>query len=145
MLTKYDLDMMRNTIVDIIPCWNMTATIYKPKPEEEQTNFNSIMREYTGDIEYDIIENVPVERLEVVNDYNAGDLTHIKAGRKTDASVIYKFPEIFKGKPLIITSDMVFTFDGNDEKKYQVDTIRKRIGETLVDLNLIAGGTDSGY
>ena len=97
----------------------------------------------TKDIIYDTISDVPVERLEVVNEYH-NDRTKMKAGTKTESSILYKLPAIFDGKPLVITSDMIFTFDNNPEKKYHINTIRERIGETIVDIDLIVGGTDSG-
>jgi hypothetical protein len=122
----------------------MKAKILIPKSEEYQQNFNTIMREYTGDIEYDILDDVPVERLEVVNEYHS-DRNHIKAGTKTESSILYKFPTIFNGNPLKITSDMIFIFDNDDTKKYQINTIRERIGETVVDVDLLVGGTDSGW
>ena len=144
MLTQYDIDMMKDTVIDILNSWGTTAKILIPKSEDEQSSFNPIMREYTGDIAYNIIENVPTERLEVVNEYNA-KRTHIKAGDKTESGIQYKFPVEFNGEPLVITSDMIFTFNGNEKEKYQINTIRNRIGETIVDLDLINGGTDSGY
>ena len=144
MLTPYDIDVMKTSVMEILKSWGMKANIYVPKPEDKQPNWNPIMLEYTGDIAYDIIENVPTERLEVVNEYNA-KRTHIKAGDKTESGIQYKFPVEFNGEPLVITSDMIFTFNGNEEEKYQINTIRNRIGETIVDLDLINGGTDSGY
>ena len=143
MLTQYDINIMSDTVMDILTSWGTKADIYKPKPESEQTNFNPIMREYTGDIKYDIIKDVPVERLEVVNEYHS-DRNQTKAGTKTESSILYKFPTEFNGQPLKITSDMMFVFDGNDEHKYHINTIRERIGETIVDVDLLVGGTDSG-
>lgn len=144
MLTPYDIKVMETEVMNILESWGTTANIYIPRPEDEQPDFNHIMREYTGDVVYDILENVPTEKLEVVNEYNQ-HRTHIKSGDKTESGIQYKFPAIFNGKPLKITSDMLFTFDGNEDEKYQVNTIRYRIGETIVDLDLINGGTYSGY
>lgn len=141
MLTQYDINMMKETVMDVLESWGTKAKILIPKPEDKQPNWNTIMREYTGDVEYDIIEDVPVERLEVVNEYH-NDRSHTKAGTKTESSILYKFPAEFNGKPLVITSDMIFIFD-NDNEKYHINTIRKRIGETIVDVDLIVGGTDS--
>lgn len=138
MLTQYDINMMENDVMDILKSWGTVAKILIPKPEKEQPNFNPLMREFTGDIEYDIIEDVPVERLEVVNEYHA-NRSHMKAGTKTDSSILYKFPTIFEGKPLIITPDMIFIFNGNDKERYHINTIRNRIGETIVDVDLIVG------
>lgn len=143
MLTPYDINMMQDTVMDILTSWGTTVTILVPKPEKEQPNFNPIMREYTGDIEYDIIENVPIERLEVVNEYH-DNRSQMKAGTKTESSILYKLPIVFNDKPLIITSDMIFVFDNDYTKKYHINTIRNRIGETIVDIDLIVGGTDSG-
>ena len=144
MLTQHDINIMRDTVMDILESWGTTANILIPKPEDEQPNYNPLMREYTGDIEYNILENVPVERLEVVNEYDS-DRNQIKAGTKIESSILYKFPVEFGGKPLVITSDMLFTFDGNNNDKYHINTIRKRIGETIVDVDLIVGSTDSGW
>ena len=143
MLTPYDIAMMENTAMDILKSWGMTATILVPKPEDKQPNWNPIMREYTGDIDYDRIENMPVERLEVVNEYHQ-DRDVMKAGVKVGSSILYKFPIRFNNKPLIITSDMIFIFNNDPNNKYQINTIRNRIGETIVDVDLIVGGTDSG-
>lgn len=135
---------MNSTVMDILESWGTTATIFVPKPEDQQPNWNKLMREYTGDIAYDTIENVPVERLEVVNEYH-DNRTHMKAGTKTESSILYKFPAEFNGKPLKITSDMIFTFNNDTKNKYHINTIRERIGETIVDVDLIVGGTDSGW
>lgn len=143
MLTQYDISMMENTVMDILASWGMMVNILIPKPEEEQPYFNSIMREYTGDIVYDIIEDVPIERLEVVNEYHS-DRSRIKAGTKTESSILYKLPAWFNNKPLVITTDMIFVFKDNPKEKYHINTIRNRIGETIVDIDLIVGGTDSG-
>ena len=143
MLTQYDINMMEKAVMDILKSWGTTAKILIPKPEDEQPNWNPLMREHTGEIEYDIIEDVPVERLEVVNEYHESNST-TKAGTKTESSILYKFPAIFNGEPLVIRQDMIFIFD-NDNEKYQINTIRRRIGETIVDVDLIVGGTDSGW
>ena len=143
MLTQYDINMMKDTVVDILESWGTTAIILSPKPEDQQPNWNSLMREYTCDIEYDRLENVPVERLEVVNEYY-NDRSQIKAGTKTESSILYKFPAEFDGKPLVIKPDMIFMFNGNTKDRYHINTIRERIGETIVDVDLITGGTDSG-
>ena len=144
MLTQYDIDMMKDTVIDILNSWGTTAKILIPKSEDEQSSFNPIMREYTGDIDYYILDNVPVERLEVVNEYHE-DRSHIKAGDKTESSILYKFPSDFNGKPLIITTDMILIFNGDEEHKYQINTVKNRIGEIIVDVDLITGGTDSGW
>lgn len=144
MLTKQDVTMMEETVTDILESWGTKATILKPKPEDEQPNWNPLMREYTGDIDYIVIEDVPVERLEVVNEYHT-DRNQTKAGVRTESSILYKFPTVFNGKPLTITPDMLFIFNGNDKEKYHINTIRNRIGETIVDVDLIIGGTDSGW
>lgn len=144
MLTQYDINMMKDTVIGILNSWGTTAKILIPKSEDEQSSFNPIMREYTGDIDYYILDDVPVERLEVVNEYH-GDRSHIKAGDKTESSILYKFPSEFNGKPLVITTNMILVFNDDDKHKYQINTIRNRIGEIIVDVDLITGGTDSGW
>ena len=47
MLTQYDIEMMKNSVMDILTSWGMTANIFIPKSEDEQPNWNPIMREYT--------------------------------------------------------------------------------------------------
>ena len=143
MLTQHDISMMESTVIDILASWGTTVNILIPKPEKEQPNFNPLMREYTGDISYDTIEDVPIERLEVVNEYHM-DRGQMKAGTKTESSILYKLPTWFNNKPLTITSDMIFVFKDNPKEKYHINTIRNRIGETVVDIDLIVGGTDSG-
>lgn len=143
MITQYDISMMENDVMDILTSWGTTVNIFIPKPEDEQLNWNPIMREYTGDILYDIMENVPIERLEVVNEYHE-DRNVMRAGTKIESSILYKLPAVFNGSPLIITPDMIFVFD-DPNKKYRINTIRNRIGETIVDIDLIVGGTDSGW
>lgn len=143
MLTQYDINMMEDTVMDILESWGTKAKILIPKPEDQQPNWNPLMREYNGNIEYDIIDNVPAERLEVVNEYHT-NVNQTKAGVRSESSILYKFPSIFNGKPLIITPDMIFIFNDNIEQKYHINTIRKRIGETIVDVDLFVGGTDSG-
>lgn len=143
MLTQYDIGMMQSTVMDILESWGTKVTILVPKPEDEQPNWNPIMREYTGPVLYDTIDDVPVERLEVVNEYHM-DRGQMKAGTKTESSILYKLPAIFNNEPLVITPDMIFVFNNDMNKKYHINTIRERIGETIVDIDLIVGGTDSG-
>ena len=143
MLTQYDINMMETTVMDILTSWGMRVDILVPKPENQQPNFNPLMREYTGDVLYDTIKDVPIERLEVVNEYH-NDRNEMKAGTKTESSVLYKLPAMFDDKPLVITPDMIFVFSDKPKDKYCINTIRNRIGETVVDIDLIVGGTDSG-
>lgn len=143
MLSQHDISMMKDTVMDILGSWGMTATILILKPENEQPNWNPLMREFTGDVEYNVIEGVPTERLGVVNEYHQ-DRSHVKAGTKTESSILYKFPSEFNGSPLVITSDMLFMFNGDTTKKYHINTIRERIGETIVDVDLIVGNANSG-
>ena len=110
MLTQYDINMMEDTVMDILESWGTKAKILIPKPEDQQPNWNPLMREYNGNIEYDIIDNVPAERLEVVNEYHT-NVNQTKAGVRSESSILYKFPSIFNGKPLIITPDMIFIFN----------------------------------
>ena len=63
----------------------------------------------------------------------------------TSTNILYKFPVMFDGKPLVIKPDMIFIFGDNDNERYHINTIRNRIGETIVDVDLITGGTDSGW
>lgn len=143
MLTQHDISMMESTVMGILASWGTTVNILVPKPEEEQPNYNKLMREYTGDIIYDTIEDVPIERLEVVNEYH-NDRSQMKAGTKTESSILYKLPVWFNDKPLVIKPDMIFVFKDNPKEKYHINTIRNRVGETIVDIDLIVGGTDSG-
>lgn len=143
MLTQYDISVMESTVMGILESWGTKINILIPKPENKQPNWNPIMREYIGEVVYDKISNVPAERLEVVNEYH-NNRNQIKAGTKTESSILYKLPAIFNNKPLIITPDMIFMFDDNPEQMYHINTIRNRIGETIIDIDLIVGRTDLG-
>ena len=66
MLSKYDIEFMKQSVREIINEWQTTITILQPLPLSEQPNYNNIMHEFVGDVKYETIV-VPAERKDLVN------------------------------------------------------------------------------
>lgn len=146
MLTKHDIAMMENDVCDIISSWHSSCTIVIPKPIEQQTHWNPIMNEYTGDIDYDTLTNVPCERKDIVN-ISPIDIKHSIAGDRDDGDLLYALPLYYmddngNSLRLNITDECIFKIDEHDE--WTVKSIKHRIGETLVSICKLSGGTSSG-
>lgn len=153
MLNSWDIQFMEKNVQDIISGWQCSAMIYRAKPENEQPNFNTIMREYTGDVVYDII-TVPCERKDIANTNNTRpDVVH--SGVRDNGEIMYALPEYYNEhaedgttvrKRLDVLNDDIFEFSdlSPNHEKWRVKYVRNRIGEYVIAVELITGGTMSG-
>lgn len=147
-LTSYDIQMMNCDVRDIIIGWNTTVTILRPKPLAQQTNYNSLAREYTGSIIVDTISNVPAERKDITN-YLLTNLRGDLAGLVSDGDQVYAIPLKYMVDgvltDIIIQTTDIFILPDRSGDKFMVKAIKNRIGEQLVVLNPYMGGTISGW
>lgn len=132
MLTPYDIQVMENDVRDIIRMWNMRITVLKPLPKEKQPNWNSLLHEYSGPIQYVQFDNVPMERKDqiITNTYTM-DIVNGNGDQKD-------------GYLYFTTSDQNVFIDETCRILYkgfhwQVTKLYPRIGETLISLVKMMG------
>ena len=140
MLTPHDISMMEDDVNDIISGWNTKVTILIPLPMDKQVNWNELMREYTGKVLYNKLIDVPVERKDIPNIYSE-NVKIDNAGTVVHGDVVYAVPVTFNGDNIDMNTDCIFIID---DSEYIVKHIRYRIGEYLVQLSKLTGGTASG-
>ena len=68
MLTQGDIQFMKDSVREVVENWNTTITLMSPLPLDKQPNYNQYLREFNGDVEYEII-TVTAERKDIVNNY----------------------------------------------------------------------------
>lgn len=152
MLNAYDITWMKDTVRDIINDWQTTITFIQPKSIDEQTNYDNLMHEFIGDAEYEYV-TVSAERKDIVSNYT-NDLSpsDTEFGKDDDGKYLYAIPDIlpvFKdGKQVGIkkwrpSNDAILVID-DSEDRYQITSIRDRIGEILVQVTRYTGDIPYG-
>lgn len=147
-LNSFDMQMMENDVCDIISGWQLTVVILRPKPTQEQPNYNKIMREFTGPIIVDQM-TVPAERKDITN-YLLTNVRSNIAGLIADGDQLYALPASYIDEygdrvQLRISHDDIFVLPSEQNNKFSVKAIKDRIGEQLVLLHRYVGGTISGW
>lgn len=140
MLTAYDISVMEKDVQEILADWNMRIKILRPKPLTEQPNYNKIMHEFDGAVEYDTLENIPAERKDAPNIYIQDVKVEDNTGDRVYGYQTLSVPTIFNGEPLEIDEDCIFIIDDSDDR-YFVKSVRPRIGETIITVSRYVGGT----
>jgi hypothetical protein len=142
MLTQCDIEMMKQDVRGIVMDWGTYAIVLQPKPEAEQTNWNPVLREYTGKMEcYAMV--VYCERKDTVGAINSGVEANV-AGDKITGSFVYSIPDIdVNGETITIDSDSIFILDDSDNR-FMVKSIKDRIGEQIIQLTKYTGGSPAG-
>jgi len=135
MLTKNDIDIMNNTVKEIINMWDMKLIILKPIPKDQQSNWNSLLNEYSGSIDYTKYINVIAERKDQqnMNVYNLDITTH--AGDISGGALIFTFPSIYS------FIDETCRILYNNEQ-WHIISIKDRIGERLVMIDRLNGNDE---
>lgn len=141
MLSKHDIEFMKQSVREIINEWQTTITILQPLPLSEQPNYNNIMHEFVGDVKYETIV-VPAERKDLVNNQtNNLTLDTVEYGKKNAGTILYAISNIIPvfdedGNQIGVKSfkpnkDSIIAID-DTEDRYYIYAMRDRIGETLI-------------
>jgi hypothetical protein len=153
MLNGWDIEFMKESVHEVITAWNTTLTVLTPLPIDQQPNYNKLMCEYTGDIEYTKLI-IPAERKDIVNNQtNDIKQDEVEYGEKNAGVMLYAIPDMIPTydtnnvktgmrayKP---AKDDIFIVDATDDR-YYIRSMRDRMGETLVTLHRYVGGTPNG-
>lgn len=143
-LSASDINRMGADVRDAITDWDAPVTIKVPKPIVSQTNYNDLMREFTGEILYD--------------EYSVGGEWRSKAENKqlnidvSGDSMINKsilvLPDTLYADPpdntesintiSICSKDTIILDDTG--RKYRVSSIRTNIGQVSLELLQLVGG-----
>ena len=134
MLTPYDISVMESDVSDIIKSWSTKVEVWDPKPEDEQPNWNALMREYTGEPAYNILY-IPYEERSPQNIASL-DVKVNMAGDKIDSQQVITIPQEYD-----LNEFMIFIYKG---EQYHIKWMKSRIGETIVLLYKLVGGNDHG-
>lgn len=136
MITQYDIDVMENDIADIIKSWNNTLDILLPLPVDQQTNYNTIMNEFIGEILYDKI-SIPAERKDMQNMIE-NDISDNKHGDIDGGTLMFTIPSTY-GYILDNPTECIILY--NNEKWYIRNT-KIRIGEIIITIKKLISNTD---
>lgn len=139
MLTQYDIDIMAKDVDEIIRDWGEVITIKRPKPIASQTNWNPILHEYSGEVLYDIISNIPAERKDIMNIYLQDIKVEDNTGKREYGYQAFAIPIIVNNLPLDIDMNDIFIIDDSGDE-YFVKSVRPRIGENIVLIAKYVGG-----
>lgn len=136
MITQYDIDVMENDIADIIKSWNNTLDILLPLPVDQQTNYNTIMNEFIGEILYDRI-SIPAERKDMQNMIE-NDISDNKHGDIDGGILMFTVPSTY-GYIFDNPTECIILY--NNEKWYIRNT-KIRIGEIIITIKKLISNTD---
>ena len=141
MLNAYDMQWMKESIWDTLDCWLTTITFLLEKPLAQQTHYNPVLQEYTGDIEFDEWM-IPAERYDAVADIEEKDkMDRKKYGDRREALLTYC---IGSNHNLIPTTKMDVIIDGSGDI-YYIEKIAKRIGEYIIYIRRYPEGSKPSY
>ena len=143
MLSSWDIEFMKSTVREIIHEWNTTITLLQPLPLEKQSNFNNILNEFTGNILYEEIV-IQAERKDSIN--NVADMmkpTQFRYGSRNDGTLLYAIPNIRDGIEFKPAENAIVAIDSSNDR-YYIESIRERIGETLITIKRYVGGIPDG-
>lgn len=152
-LTRGDIEFMKNSVRDIISQWHTTITIMQPLPLDQQPNYNKLLHEFNGDAVYETI-TIQAERKDIVNNYT-NDLPpdDTEYGEKNAGTILYAIPNILpildeNGKQIGIRQfkphkESIIAVDDTDDR-YHIVSMRDRIGETLIIIKRYIGEIPKG-
>lgn len=154
MLSEGDIAFMKESVRDVIEQWHTTITIRQPLPLEQQPNYNKLMHEFVdgGEIMYEDIV-ISAERKDIVNNYtNNLPPDDTEYGEKNAGTILYAIPSVlpvFKdGQQIGVRAfkphkESVIIVD-NSSDRYYIQSIRDRIGETLITIKRYTGAVPEG-
>ena len=135
MLTQYDIDMMAGDVRDIINMWNTKLVILKPLSKDKQTNWNSIMHEYSGPIMYTKYTNVVAERKDQQNMIAYDMNISSRAGDSADGQLVFTVPDTYTF--IDDTCRVIYK-----DVQWHIVHIKERIGEVLLICEKLTTGTE---
>lgn len=138
MISDRDYERMSNDVSDTIRDWHESAIIMIPKPLDQQINWNPLLRESNGSIEYNTITDVPIERVDGFYVKHDVDV----AGDRNNGSISIYIPQQYRSSDnsiisIDIVDDMIMIFDGY---QWRPKSYKKLIGEYLVNIIRLVGG-----
>ena len=139
MLNSYDIQLMKDSVQEIIREWETKISIFS-RSLENQPNYNEYMHEFTGEsiCTKTIID---AERKDIVNNMtNNPEPDNTDYGKRNEGTILFAIPDTINGivyKPLI--SDIVTIDDSGDI--YYIRSMRDRIGETLITIKRFTGNS----
>ena len=150
MLTQGDIQFMKDSVREVVENWNTTITLMSPLPLDKQPNYNQYLREFNGDVEYEVI-TVIAERKDIVNNYtNDVNPSDTKYGENDDGKYLYAVPNVLPvkndaGKQIGVkhwrpNPESVVIID-DTEDRYEIINVRDRIGEYLITIRRHTGDT----
>lgn len=132
MLTPYDIQVMEQDVRDIIRMWNLRITVLKPLPKEQQPNWNKLLHEYSGPIQYIQYDNVPMERKDqIVTNVYTQDMVNGNGDQK-DGYLYFTTSD----QNLFVDETCRIIYKGYH---WQITKMYPRIGETLLSLVKMMG------
>lgn len=146
MLSRADLNWMERTVRSIIKEWDTKITIYSKLPEDQQKNYNKLMREFTGGYICSKLE-IDAERKDIVNNMtNDPSVDTLALGVTDDGTLLYALPNVIEnddGKIVQYKPTLFDIVDIGDGYIYYIRNIKDRIGETLITIMRFVGSTPS--
>lgn len=153
MLTRGDIEYMKNSVRDVIDQWNTSITIMQPLPIDKQPNYNPILGEFTGDVAYETI-SISAERKDIVNNHtNNLPEDDTEYGEKNAGTILYAIPNILpvfnhNGRQVGVRQfkphkQAVIAIDDTDDR-YYISSMRDRIGEVLITIKRYVGDIPDG-
>lgn len=153
MLTKGDIEFMKDSVRDVIDQWHTTITIMQPLPLDKQDNYDDMLHEFVGDIQYETIL-VQAERKDLVNN-NTNNLPpdDTEYGEKNAGTILYAIKNIIPvydddgniigTKQFRPHNESVVIIDDTDDR-YHIVSMRDRIGEILITIKRYTGDVPYG-
>lgn len=152
-LSKADIDFMKNSVRDVINQWHTTITIMQPLPIDQQPNYDRLMREFVGDRVFETLV-IPAERKDLVNNYT-NDLPpdDTAYGEKNAGTILYAIPNIIpifddSGNQIGVRqfkphNEAIIAIDDTSDR-YHIVSMRDRIGEVLIIVKRYVGDIPDG-
>ena len=153
MLTSHDIEFMKSSVREVISDWHTTIVIMQPLPLDKQPNYNKFMHEFNGDAVYETIV-IQAERKDIVNNYtNNLPPDDTEYGEKNAGTILYAIPNIIpiigeNGnqigiRPFKPHKEAVIIIDDTNDR-YQISSMRDRIGEVLITVKRHMGSEPKG-
>lgn len=140
MLNKFDISFMEESVQDIIHLWDTKIMIYNKSDISTQPYYNSILREFTGDILCTRLE-IDAERKDLINNQtNIHQEDDIEYGIKNEGTILFAIPDVLNNVKYKPSQNDIITIDDSGEV-YYIKSIRDRIGESLITIKRFVGNT----
>lgn len=127
MVSRGDIKTMQEGIREVIKLWGTSIILLQELPIEEQSNYDVLLHEYTGNIDY-VEYVVPAERYDQLADYDVENKEKLRTyGQIDDSLQLYHVPDDIEVVP---NKDMLVV-DGHGDI-YYIEKVAKRIGQYIL-------------